>query len=118
MLSLGKKWLHVFALLALTFVLATGHPQKRAIIPAIDPFYKPPAGIESAAPGEILRTRRIIPATFGLIPTLGVEAYQLLYRTTAIDGERWSPLEIEEHDTHNKMQALLLPLSQLSSDRS
>ncbi|GIZ47664.1 hypothetical protein CKM354_001074900 [Cercospora kikuchii] len=86
MLSFGKKWLHVFALLALTFVLATGHPQKRAIIPAIDPFYKPPAGIDSAAPGEILRTRRIIPATFGLIPTLGVEAHQLLYRTTAVDG--------------------------------
>ena len=53
--------------------------------PSNDPFYQPPAGFESKEPGTILRQRNIDVAFLGLIPDL-VEAYQLLYRTTAVDG--------------------------------
>ncbi|KXG48274.1 Lipase, secreted [Penicillium griseofulvum] len=53
--------------------------------PDDDPFYKPPAGFESKAPGTILNQRNVEVGFFGIIP-LDVEAYQLLYRTTAIDG--------------------------------
>ncbi|KAJ5550199.1 Lipase secreted [Penicillium sp. DV-2018c] len=53
--------------------------------PDDDPFYKPAAGFESAAPGTILAKRTINAAFFGLIPN-DVEAHQLLYRTTAING--------------------------------
>ncbi|KAF2211977.1 hypothetical protein CERZMDRAFT_112261 [Cercospora zeae-maydis SCOH1-5] len=86
MILSGQKWLHVFVLLASTLVITNGLPQKRATVPASDPFYDPPAGFESASPGEILRTRTITPSTFGLISTLGVQSYQLLYRTTAVNG--------------------------------
>ena len=53
--------------------------------PTEDPFYQPPDGFESEEPGPILRQRSVNAAFFGLIPN-PVEAYQLLYRTTAIDG--------------------------------
>ncbi|CAL5867108.1 uncharacterized protein PFLUO_LOCUS1320 [Penicillium psychrofluorescens] len=53
--------------------------------PSTDPFYQPPAGFESTAPGTILRERSIVASFFGLIPD-PVEAHQLLYRTTAING--------------------------------
>ncbi|KAJ5650688.1 uncharacterized protein N7484_004411 [Penicillium longicatenatum] len=53
--------------------------------PSNDPFYQPPAGFESEGPGTILRQRKISVAFLGLIPD-PVEAYQLLYRTTAING--------------------------------
>lgn len=53
--------------------------------PSSDPFYQPPAGFESQEPGTILRSRTISAAFLGLIPD-PVEAYQLLYRTTAING--------------------------------
>ncbi|KAJ5225882.1 hypothetical protein N7468_007107 [Penicillium chermesinum] len=53
--------------------------------PSSDPFYDPPAGFESSKPGTILRQRKINVAFFGLIPD-PVESYQLLYRTTAING--------------------------------
>ena len=53
--------------------------------PATDPFYQPPAGYENEEPGTILRQRSITVAFLGLIPD-PVEAYQLLYRTTAING--------------------------------
>lgn len=55
------------------------------IVPELDPFYEPAAGFESTAPGTVLRSRKIASAYFGLIPN-PVEAYQLLYRTTAVDG--------------------------------
>ncbi|OAA35900.1 Lipase, secreted [Cordyceps fumosorosea ARSEF 2679] len=60
-------------------------PPKRAITPANDPFYVPPVGFESSKPGTVLRDRRIIASFFGLIPQ-PIDARQLLYRTTAIDG--------------------------------
>lgn len=53
--------------------------------PADDPFYQPPAGFEDKDPGTILRQRNITVAFLGLIPD-PVDAYQLLYRTTAING--------------------------------
>lgn len=53
--------------------------------PTSDPFYQPPAGFESEAPGTILRDRSVVGSFFGLIPN-PVETHQLLYRTTAING--------------------------------
>lgn len=53
--------------------------------PADDPFYQPPAGFESEEPGTILKHRHVSVAFLGLIPD-PVDAYQLLYRTTAING--------------------------------
>ncbi|OAA58315.1 Lipase, secreted [Cordyceps fumosorosea ARSEF 2679] len=54
-------------------------------VPAQDPFYVPPAGFESASPGAVLRSRKVVSSFFGLIPN-PVATYQILYRTTAIDG--------------------------------
>jgi pimeloyl-ACP methyl ester carboxylesterase len=53
--------------------------------PKNDPFYTPPAGFASAKPGDVLASRPVAVAIFGLLPE-PVTAYQLLYRTTAIDG--------------------------------
>ncbi|KAG9752678.1 hypothetical protein KCU82_g1369, partial [Aureobasidium melanogenum] len=56
-----------------------------AILPEYDPFYDAPAGYQDQAPGSILRTRKVITSYLGLIPD-NVQAWQLLYRTTAING--------------------------------
>lgn len=56
------------------------------LVPSVDPFYQPPSGFESQAPGAILKTRKVLPSFLGLIPDIGIEAHQLLFRTTAIDG--------------------------------
>lgn len=53
--------------------------------PGFDQFYQPPVGFESTAPGTVLTSRTTTPAFFGWIPYL-TEAYQLLYRSTAING--------------------------------
>lgn len=53
--------------------------------PSKDPFYQPPTGFEEEAPGTILRSRSVVASFLGLIPD-PVEAHQLLYRTTAING--------------------------------
>jgi pimeloyl-ACP methyl ester carboxylesterase len=53
--------------------------------PTVDPFYQGPSGFESKAPGTILRQRQINASFFGFIPN-PVEAWQLLFRTTAING--------------------------------
>ncbi|KAL4892998.1 secretory lipase-domain-containing protein [Aspergillus ambiguus] len=53
--------------------------------PTNDPFYQPPVGFENEAPGTILRNRSVVASFFGLVPN-PVEAHQLLYRTTAING--------------------------------
>ncbi|KAJ6780238.1 hypothetical protein PWT90_08235 [Aphanocladium album] len=50
-----------------------------------DPFYEPPSGFESEDPGAVLRSRRITAAFFRYIPD-PVEAHQVLYRTTAVNG--------------------------------
>ena len=53
------------------------------IPPNEDPFYIPPAGYESAAPGTILASRAVPSpiSAFELIPLSLAGAYQLLYRT-------------------------------------
>ncbi|KAJ5089856.1 hypothetical protein N7532_008540 [Penicillium argentinense] len=61
--------------------LATRAPKA----PSDDPFYQPPVGFENEVPGTILRQRNVSVAFLGLIPD-PVEAFQLLYRTTAING--------------------------------
>ncbi|KAK5117862.1 hypothetical protein LTR85_008636 [Meristemomyces frigidus] len=79
----------VLVLLALAITELHARPLKpiaaRASVPATDPFYQPPAGYEAEEPGTILRTRSIVASFFGLLLD-AVEAHQLLYRTTAVNG--------------------------------
>ena len=71
---------------ALPAARSTPHfPRGLPTAPDSDPFYQPPSGFENEDPGTILRQRNISVAFLGLIPD-PVEAYQLLYRTTAING--------------------------------
>ncbi|KAJ1560244.1 hypothetical protein HK405_007751 [Cladochytrium tenue] len=87
MTRLGTFVLRLLGLAALVAPLVSGLPLLRrgGSSPLADPFYTPPAGFESTAPGTILKQRSITASFFGLIPDL-VEAHQLLYRTTAING--------------------------------
>src|SRR5258708_35658362 len=57
----------------------------RPVLPADDPFYRPPAGFEHAEPGTVLRSRVVELAFLGLIPQR-FAATQLLYRTTDMHG--------------------------------
>ncbi|WP_336083381.1 lipase family protein [Nocardia sp. SSK8] len=54
--------------------------------PEDDPFHTPPRGWEAAAPGTILHTRPVTIGAFGLIRQSSFTAWQLLYRTTDLDG--------------------------------
>lgn len=63
----------------------TGQLITLPLLPSVDPFYQPPSGFETLTPGEILRSRKVATSYFGLLPN-PVQAWQLLYRTTAIDG--------------------------------
>ncbi|KAI9290325.1 putative secretory lipase [Umbelopsis sp. AD052] len=58
--------------------------RRAAVLPQDDPFYTPPAGYESSAPGEILRTRPVPNklAAFSAFPQNIANAWQILYRTT------------------------------------
>ncbi|MFF2082929.1 lipase family protein [Nocardia sp. NPDC058176] len=56
-----------------------------AVLPELDPFYLPRAGYERLPEGTLLRWRPVELAAFGLIP-LRVSAWQLLYRTTDLNG--------------------------------
>jgi len=71
--------------LPLVFGRALLEPRGVPLPPDQDPFYVAPAGFESTAPGTILRSRTVISSIFGAIPS-GLVTYQLLYRTTAING--------------------------------
>ena len=53
--------------------------------PGKDPFYRAPAGFAAATPGTVLRTREVTIALFGILDQR-VSAWQLLYRTSGIDG--------------------------------
>ncbi|WP_128644740.1 lipase family protein [Rhodococcus sp. BS-15] len=73
---------------------STGRPRASAdhadsesiiAIPSVDPFYRAPAGFERAKPGTVLRSREVTLALFGVIRQK-VSAWQLLYRTTSLDG--------------------------------
>lgn len=55
-------------------------------VPQNDPFYQPPSGFQSTAPGTILRSRPVQVAVFGILPQ-DVSAWQLLYRTTNYAGK-------------------------------
>ncbi|EME38255.1 hypothetical protein DOTSEDRAFT_75726 [Dothistroma septosporum NZE10] len=85
-------WLRSICLLPLVPLVLTAaidQPVKRAIVPDNDPFYQPPAGFASTAPGTILKTRIVISSLLGLVPTV-VQTYQILYRTTAINGSAYA----------------------------
>ena len=58
----------------------------RPLLPGDDPFYQPPSGYQYAEPGTVLRTRDVELAFLGLIPQ-PVQAIQLLYRTTDMNGQ-------------------------------
>ena len=83
----------VAALLGATLpVLALPQPIRSEIeirtglpVPADDPFYTPPAGYENEAPGTVLRSRPIVASFFSLVPD-PVEAWQVLYTSTAVNG--------------------------------
>ena len=79
------SWVLPSALLGAGLPLVLSRSLPRAAVPSSDPFYQPPAGFESQEPGTILRTRTIVVSLFGILPD-PVEAYQLLYRTTSING--------------------------------
>jgi hypothetical protein len=59
---------------------STAKPAAAVLPPAQDPFYQPPAGYESTAPGTILRKRQVAASTY-LIP-VPAYVYQVLVRTT------------------------------------
>ncbi|KJZ71185.1 hypothetical protein HIM_09440 [Hirsutella minnesotensis 3608] len=68
------------------FVDCNASLSERALLPpSEDPFYQPPAGFENTQPGTVLRQRSITASFFQLVPD-PVEAHQLLYRTTAVNG--------------------------------
>ena len=79
-----KRLVSLFTLVAF-ISSSTGQLVTPPLLPSVDPFYQPPSGFENQAPGAILRSRKIATAYFGLIPN-PVQAWQLLYRTKAIDG--------------------------------
>ncbi|MFJ4659023.1 lipase family protein [Nocardia sp. NPDC088792] len=54
--------------------------------PQDDPFYTPPSGWDSDAPGTILNSRPVEVASMGL-PAQDADAWQLLYRTTDTAGQ-------------------------------
>lgn len=78
--------------MALMLAIASAHPMsqslspKRPQKPSKDPFYQPPEGFENEPPGTILRTRSVDVAFLKLIPD-PVLAYQILYRTTDLNGD-------------------------------
>ncbi|GAB2521024.1 lipase family protein [Nocardia heshunensis] len=55
------------------------------LTPQSDPFYTPPAGWDSQAPGAILNSRPVEVASMGP-QAQDADAWQLLYRTTDVDG--------------------------------
>ncbi|KAF2998173.1 hypothetical protein E8E13_003389 [Curvularia kusanoi] len=76
-------------LLCSQVALASIHRRVAPIPPAQDPFYLPPPGFESAAPGTILKSRPA-PAkleVLSLVPVNIKQVTQLLYRTTNAMGQ-------------------------------
>lgn len=76
-------------LLSSQVVLGGVLPRAAPLPPAQDPFYRAPAGFESAAPGTILASRPA-PARLEILNTIPIniqQVTQLLYRTTNALGE-------------------------------
>ncbi|MGY2063464.1 lipase, partial [Nocardia gipuzkoensis] len=60
---------------------APAHADLLPAPPQSDPFYTPPADFAASAPGTVLRSR---PVQLGV--SIPATAWQLLYRTTDLDG--------------------------------
>jgi pimeloyl-ACP methyl ester carboxylesterase len=54
-------------------------------LPQNDPFYVPQSDFATQPNGAVLRSRKIVYANFGVLP-VPVDAFQLLFRSQAIDG--------------------------------
>lgn len=54
--------------------------------PREDPFHDGPADLASLAPGAVIRTRRVRLGFVGLVPQPGLQAWQVAYRSTDLDG--------------------------------
>ncbi len=52
--------------------------------PDQDPFYRAPADLDDAKPGDVLRSRQV--AALSLTALTGIRTYQLLYRSTDASG--------------------------------
>ncbi|VEH99902.1 Secretory lipase (plasmid) [Tsukamurella tyrosinosolvens] len=83
------------ALISAVVVIATGivtAPSAQALPPIVEPappadaFYDRPADLASLKPGEIVRTRTTSIRSLQVMP-LNVDAWQLAYRTTGMNGE-------------------------------
>ena len=83
MLLLARLPTLLLPLLALAGMAAALVPPP---LPADDSFYKPGFGYQFTPPGTVLKSRSVATAGLGFIPTLSFQTYQLLYRTTAVDG--------------------------------
>jgi hypothetical protein len=57
-----------------------------AILPDDDPFYQPPPGFESEAPGTVLKSRSITIQGPPFFPTPNINSWQLLFRSTDTKG--------------------------------
>ena len=81
--------LRLVQLLALLCSLVLTAPTTGPAFPVDDPWYVPPEGFESTAPGTILRSRTppYPMAAFGVAKVNVAEAHQLLYRTTNSFGD-------------------------------
>ncbi|WP_433662383.1 lipase family protein [Nocardia sp. CA-128927] len=66
--------------------IGTGPATAERLTPQSDPFYQPPAGYESQAPGTVLRSREMRFLTAVTELPLKVQTWQLLYRTTDLFG--------------------------------
>jgi hypothetical protein len=80
----GRRRAQVVALVSALVVAMTVAAEPAAAAPPppqSDPFYQPPSGYESTAPGTVLRSRAVDVAAFGALPQK-VQAWQVLYRTT------------------------------------
>ncbi|MGV0837487.1 lipase family protein [Mycolicibacterium thermoresistibile] len=60
-------------------------PGESPLPPDRDPFYQPPQGFETAAPGTVFRSRSIELGFLGVMPQ-GFTATQLLYRSSDLHG--------------------------------
>ncbi|KAG2174994.1 hypothetical protein INT43_006056 [Umbelopsis isabellina] len=101
----------VFALAYATLLLsaagpAVAVPVRRSVPwPQNDPFYTPPSGYESSAPGAILRTRPIPSPLAGIFSQTEnvANAWQILYRTTDALGNAIATVTtlIEPHNANS-----------------
>ncbi|MFC9786566.1 lipase family protein [Rhodococcus sp. NPDC127528] len=100
------------ALLSLV-VTALAAPVAGADPNVSDPFYAPPAGYQSTAPGTILKTRPIDASFFQAIP-MQVDGWQLLYRTTRADGSPYSAVTTVLRSRHTPRPGAILSFQNMT----